>query len=163
MRQPYKWIALAAMFPLAIVFGSVLGADIDWAQLLGDEDNGLLARFGEHGVLKNNVIYLADNITGGVGLWVSDGLYYTDSGFILMMLRTGIFGMLAFYLLFMRSFLLNAGHRLELVVLIAIPIMIFEIGYPGLLTSRVYFLIPFIWACAYATEDNIKHLRIIKC
>jgi len=111
--------------------------------ILTSNSNGLAGRYSNDSVLKPTIDYIIENPLIPVGLTFSKKLYFTDSGFILYLVRGSIFLVFAIYLGFY-SFLKNNMIDKPLIKYVFFFFIIFEIGYPMLVDFRVMCFIPFM-------------------
>lgn len=106
------------------------------------KDNGFLGRYSSDSVLTSNFDYLQAHMLP-IGLWISDSLYFTDSGFVVNYLKGSIFLVLAIYLSLFLFFRSNIIHKRTAMILFLI-FLIFELGYPILTYTRMLYFLPFV-------------------
>lgn len=106
------------------------------------QNNGFLGRYSVGGVLSNNFEYLKENLLP-IGIWISDYLYFTDSGFIIYFLKGSVFLVVFIYL----SLLFYFKHHIQnryIAYTIFIAFLLFEVGYPIITYTRMIFFLPFV-------------------
>lgn len=113
-------------------------------QSLMSQQNGILGRFGDSGVLQVNIDYIKQNLFRPIGFGYDTLLTYTDSGFIEYVLRGSIFFAILIYLslfLFLRK---NIKSKLSALVVFS-AIMMFDVtAYPIYKESTIFYLLPFM-------------------
>ncbi|MBU0906396.1 MAG: hypothetical protein KKF57_14470 [Firmicutes bacterium] len=127
------------------------------AKVFASENNGFLGRYSSAGILQNNLDYISSNLLP-IGLWISDNLYFTDSGYILNYLKGSLFLVLSVYtglFIFLKKNLLSRKIFIQLFLLL----MIFEIAYPFISYIRLLYLLPFfIVYLNYLSREEIKNI-----
>lgn len=123
--------------------------------IYGSEGNGISGRYSENSVLQPTIDYIMENPFSPIGLSYSDKLYYTDSGFILYMLRGSFLMPIVIYIGTFFFFLRNIANR-KTAYLLFFSILIFEIGYPILINIRMLYFLPII-VILVNHLDQIEH------
>lgn len=109
----------------------------------GHSYSGLFVRYNNDGVLSETIQEILRNPLLGSGLLYDENLYYTDSGYINLLLRVGVFGAAAWYAAFL-IWVSRVHASLSFKTFLAVAILTFEIGYPILQTWRFLLILPFI-------------------
>ena len=81
-------------------------------RIIGDDRNGLLSRYTD-GVLKDNIQYILENPLVGIGFSYSTHFYYTDSDYIVSLLRFGLVGAVIYYFYMLWFLFRNFGAALN--------------------------------------------------
>lgn len=115
----------------------------DLSLILSSDKNGLKGRYSSDSPLQPTIDYIVSHPFSPLGLTVSDKLYYSDSGFILYILRGSLILVVAIYYGLFNLIKTNLFDKKEYLFLLFILLM-FEIGYPILINIRMLFFIPFI-------------------
>lgn len=106
------------------------------------QNNGFIGRYSSNGALADNIHYIANNLFP-IGLWFSSELYFTDSGFVLNLLKGSIFLVIAIYLGLFILLKHNIRNKNIAHTIFGI-ICLFELGYPILNFTRTLYFMPFI-------------------
>lgn len=88
--------------------------DIDVVGILSNEGNGFSARYSKISPTQSTINYIINNPFLPLGLCYNPNLYYTDSGFILYMLRGSFFLIFFMYFgvyIFLKNNILNVKYR----------------------------------------------------
>lgn len=121
---------------------SALDKILDVESTLTSDSNGLKGRFSNESPLMPTINYILEHPFSPIGLSYSKALYYTDSGFILYVLRGSVVLMAMIYLGFIRTVSFNIKNK-KIGYFLLFSLLIFEIGYPILINFRMLFFIPF--------------------
>lgn len=140
-------LGIFMLIPLYFIFvdNSLLEiiGNFDLSLILSSDKNGLKGRYSSDSPLQPTIDYITSHPFSPLGLAVSDKLYYSDSGFILYMLRGSLFLVIAIYYGLFHLLKTNLFDKKDFLFLFFILLM-FEIGYPILINIRMLFFIPFI-------------------
>lgn len=148
-----------SIIPLYFIFIDdtilVIMNKFDLSLILSSDKNGLRGRYSSESPLQPTIDYIMSNPFSPLGLAVSDKLYYSDSGFILYVLRGSIIMAAGIYYGIFNFFKTNVLEKKTYLFLVFI-LLLFEIGYPILIYLRMLFFIPFL--VIYLNHIyNIKH------
>lgn len=105
--------------------------------------NGFLGRFSSHGAFQETLSYIMDNPFSPVGLGYLEFLHFTDSGFIVHLLRGSLLLVILMYLGFFMFLRYNIKRKDILLLLFSITLM-FSLGHVPLLYIRTLYTLPFI-------------------
>lgn len=147
---------VTAPFIMFFVFYIYSLVENDLVYSLGLEDNGFLGRYSSNSVLSVNFDYIKSHVLP-IGLWISDNLYFTDSGFVVNYLKGSIFLVLAIYLCLFYFVKHNIEHK-KTAQMIFLIILIFELGYPILSYNRMLYFLPFVMI--YMRELNPSKIKL---
>lgn len=140
-------LALISIIPLYFIFIDdtilVIMEKFDLSLILSSDKNGLRGRYSSESPLQPTIDYISNNPFSPLGLTVSDKLYYSDSGFILYILRGSLIMTLAIYYGLFNFLKTNIFEKKAYLFLLFI-LLLFEIGYPVLINIRMLFFLPFI-------------------
>lgn len=150
-RQGKKSIILFSILATVVIYFlmsnySLLNDTIDnydFSTIFDSNANGLNGRYAKGSILKPTIDYILNNPFSPIGLSYSPNLYYTDSGFILYLLRGSIILMVAIYIGVFKLLYDNILNK-KLALFVFFIIFIFEIGYPILINFRMLFFLPFL-------------------
>lgn len=110
---------------------------------LNMEGNGLLARYGEGGALRETLNYLRDHPFQPLGFTFPTFLMTGDSGIIQYLVRGSIPLLLLIYIGLYRFLRYNSPNRGYILTLFGI-FLAFEVGFDALPYFRTLFLLPFL-------------------
>jgi len=126
------------MAAIALAYAAPLSADI--AGILEKQTSGLVARFGEGGVLRENVSFLFKPL----GLAELPGrVFYGDSGYVEYITRGSLPLLVLMYLGFYRFLKFNL-RRAVLYVPFMTAVMLFEVGFTTLTYFRFVAVLPLV-------------------
>lgn len=118
------------------------------------KNNGFFSRYSQNAVLSPNIEYISSHFLP-MGLWINDNLYYSDSGFVLHMLKGSLIVTLSLYLS-IYNYLKDMINKPFIYLPFFIIIILFEVGYPITLFYRFHFLFPLLILVAKeATKDKV--------
>lgn len=109
--------------------------------ILSSSQNGILGRYGSSGNLKITLSYIMNNIIP-IGICDLDGLWLTDGGYFVHLLRGGpIFIFLIYYGLY--KFLKRNIPDKKRCSLLFISLLLFEVGYQFVISMRFFMIMLF--------------------
>lgn len=113
--------------------------DLFFSSLLS-KNNGILSRYGSNSVLSNNLEYIMSHIVP-IGIYVSQYLYFTDSGYIVNWLKGSIFLIIGIYVGLYQLLKYNIKSKNIYLPFYCI-VMLFEFAYPVTLYLRFLVILP---------------------
>jgi len=148
-----------SIIPLYFIFIDdtilVIMNKFDLSLILSSDKNGLRGRYSSESPLQPTIDYIMSNPFSPIGLTVSDNLYYSDSGFILYLLRGSLIMAVGIYYGMFNFFRTNVRER-KSYLFIVFFFFLFEVGYPIFIYLRMLFFIPFL--VVYLNHIyNLKH------
>ncbi len=115
---------------------------------------GINSRYAEGGALEGTLAYIFDNPFRPIGITYSDVLFYTDSGYLVNMLRGSLPLMVAVYVgfvSFLRNNIRDRVTRNEVIFFF----MLFEVGFPNLFYFRTPLFLVLLCSC-FKSLDLLK-------
>jgi hypothetical protein len=162
-------LCIAALIPLAVrVFADQIDIFIQLPELaektmLNTETNGPLSRYGPDGALRAAMTYLFDHPLSPIGLTRSGPAFaidspshflIADSGPLEYMLRGSVPLLFLIYYGLYRFLRHNLVMRIHGTVFFSV-IIVFEVGFSALDSSRTFFLLPFL--IVYLNHVALSH------
>lgn len=143
LRKKYKFFKVISIPAAIFAVAFYIYNPIDKVQsVFSSQHNGFLGRYSNDGVFADTIGYITHNLFP-IGLWYSDDLFFTDSGYIVYFLKGSIFMVTAVYLglfLLIRHNIKNKSIAYTLFGMICL----FELGYTNLTYTRMICFMPFI-------------------
>lgn len=134
-------LVFRAAFIIAVCVFVIINMD-SIQRITGSTENGLLGRFTGTSAFLSNLRFLASNLLP-IGFTGSNSLWLSDNGYIVALIRGGIFNIAAMYggvYYFLKRNVENKSARVSLLISIAA----FEMAYPVLLEIRFLSFMPFL-------------------
>lgn len=152
-KQKLVWFIIKVAFVIGICI--LLYLNMDWIQTItNSKENGVLGRFTGTSLFINNFNFLKNNIMP-IGFTSSDTVWLSDCGYIIALLRGGIFNVIVIYTEFYFFLKRNITKRKAIIPLLS-SLIIFEIGYPVLMELKYVVILPFIiiYINSFSTDNN---------
>lgn len=160
-RKSYKIFALfLLMFVVCILF---INSEIFelYKDMLGSQANGIIPRYieGFTSLYRGNYEVLMSNLLG-IGFSVGDsstGLYYADSGYILILTTGGVLYFVFFYLFFLKFVCSNLEKKAISFIIIGF-VLLMEFGFISFFYYKtIAFMIFIIYFCkAICQNERLK-------
>ena len=133
----------------------VVCMNMEWIQvIMGSEENGILGRFTGKSLFLQNFLFLKENIIP-IGYTSSSSLWLSDCGYIVALLRGGLFNVAVLYGSAYFFFKRNIIDK-KMMIPFVVSLFVFEIGYPVLMELKYVMMMPFIviFLNSVAMEDG---------
>jgi hypothetical protein len=121
----FVFFCLSTFVFLGVFFGWF---NFVFEKVVGSSTSGVISRYSSS-ALENNIKYILESPMSGIGFSYSPLFLYSDSDYILSLLKYGLLGAVVFYFLCIDFLYKNIDSRYFLSSLIILALLSFSVGY----------------------------------